>query len=112
MNVKTCVFAASAALAAVFLWSTVGNSQTALVCEGEFDTFKRCSGADTIQGIPIDANDCTNTCENHPSKQIPCGTLGEFEKKLCGNKTPIKTGAFPSAEGNKCGYGWYTISCQ
>src|SRR5205085_5540558 len=87
MIVKTYLFAASAAFAAACLWSTVGNSQTAYVCEGEFDTYKRCSANDTIQGIPVNPRDCTNTCESHDGAQhTPCGTLGEFEQKLCGNK--------------------------
>ncbi len=113
MTMKKYAVAASTALA-VCLWSTVGRSQTTLVCEGEYRLYKDCaSGGVFIQGVRVDGRDCTNTCENHGYvRQTGCYTLDSYAKKLCGNKTAVRTQAFPPAAGNKCGYGWWFITCQ
>jgi hypothetical protein len=85
------------------------------VCEGEFATTSLCetSGQVTIQGIPLNPRDCQHTCDMHGGfKHTGCGTIDSFAANICGGATAVKTQVFPGADGNHCGYAWWSISCR
>lgn len=86
------------------------------VCEGQWATAKDCvekSGGVWIQGMPLQQTDCRDTCENHKGfTHADCYTLDSVAAKICGSKHAVRKPAFPPSKGNKCGYGWWTISCQ
>jgi hypothetical protein len=88
----------------------------ALSISSQWATAKDCvekSGGVWIQGMPLQQTDCRDTCENHKGfTHADCYTLDSVAAKICGSKHAVRKPAFPPSKGNKCGYGWWTISCQ
>ena len=112
--IRGMVIAASVAISLLPSISLAGSDS--YVCEGQWATAKDCgdnSGGVWVQGIPLNAPDCGNTCEEHGGfAHTGCGTIDNYAAKICGSKTVVKTHAYGSTEGNQCGYNWWKISCQ
>jgi hypothetical protein len=84
-----------------------------LVCEGEFATTAECDKTSTLQGIPINQKDCSHTCDMHPGFQhTDCGTIADAAAHICGTAKAVNTHPFGGVDGNKCGYAWWSVSCQ
>ena len=84
-----------------------------MICTGEYNSAKDCGGI-FLQGFPIDPKDCSTTCETHSGhKHVGCVDANSYAANHCGaGKHAVVSRTFPSHDGNKCGYGWFSIICQ